>query len=302
MCIMEDSLPTEGEGIKLILGEPVQHDFFYLYHGNIIYSEGGPQTLYVMDHAFWGRILFLNGTLQFTTRDEFIYHEALVHIPVQSRPEKEIKKVLICGGGDFGAARELLKYPDIEKIIIADIDPRVPQIVEKYFPELLPPQKDPRLTLLITDAYKYVQQLVEEGQETFDLVIIDSTDPDIPSGEFVLELSHSLFSEDFHHLLRKLAPQGLIVQQAATPFTMKNVLDWTYRTFVKVYGSDEVFCYRADIPSFGGDNAYILRYPGKDPEIPKRKEITPVKYYTHAIHKASFSLPKFWQEVLGASK
>ena len=302
MGIMADSLPTEGEGLTLLVGEPVQRDFFYLYHGNIIYSEGGPQTLYVMDHVFWGRILFLNGTLQFTTRDEFIYHEALVHVPVQSLEEGAIKRVLICGGGDFGAARELLKYPDIEKIIIADIDPRVPKIVKEYFPSLLPAQDDPRLELLITDAYQYVQQLVEEGRETFDLIIIDSTDPDIPSGEFVLELSHSLFSDDFHRLLLKLAPQGLVVQQAATPFTMKNVLDWTYRTFVKVYGAEEVFCYRADIPSFGGDNAYILRYPGKDPEIPKRAAIKDVKYYSHAVHKASFALPKFWEEVLGESK
>ncbi len=297
MTIMEDSLPTEGEGLRLMLGEPIQRDFFYLYHGNIIYSEGGPQTLYVMDHVFWGRILFLNGTLQFTTRDEFIYHEALVHIPVQSRPPGNIKKVLICGGGDFGAARELLKYPDLEKVVIADIDPRVPEVVKKYFPELLPPE-DQRLEVLITDAYKLVETLVHEHQETFDLVIIDSTDPDIPSGEFILELSHSLFSDDFHKLLKKLAPKGVIVQQAATPFTMKNVLDWTYQTFVRVYGAEEVFCYRADIPSFGGDNAYIMRYPGKDPEKPKRPELENTKYYTHEVHQASFAVPKFWKEVL----
>ncbi len=301
MEIMADSIPTEGEGVRLIIGEPVHRDFFYLYHGNIIHSEGGPQTLYVMDHVFWGRILFLNGTLQFTTRDEFIYHEALVHIPVQSRKEGEIKRVLICGGGDFGAARELLKYPDIEKVIIADIDPRVPEIVKRYFPQLLPPQDD-RLEILITDAYKLVQKIAEEEMEQFDLVIIDSTDPDIPSGDYVLELSHSLFSEDFHRLLQKIAPDALIVQQAATPFTMKNVLEWTYQTFVRVYGKNEVFCYRADIPSFGGDNAYILRCPEGNPEEPKRQEPPEIKYYSHEIHRASFALPKFWYQVLGERK
>ncbi|NPA48378.1 MAG: spermine synthase [Thermodesulfobacteria bacterium] len=297
MAIMEDSLPTEGKGIRLILGEPVQHDFFYVYHGDIIHSEGGPQTLYVMEHVFWGRILFLNGTLQFTTRDEFIYHEALVHIPVQCRPEGEIKKVLICGGGDFGAARELLKYPDLEEIIIADIDPRVPEVVKEFFPELLPSKEDPRLKILITDAYKLVEELVQKG-EFFDLVIIDSTDPDIAPEGSPIELSHSLFSTDFHRLLQKLAPQGLVVQQAATPFTMKNVLEWTYRTFVEVYGKEEVYCYRADIPSFGGDNAYILRAPGLDPRQPQRALPSETKYYDHDVHRASFALPKFWQEVL----
>ncbi len=298
MTIMADSIPTEAEGVKVLLGEPVHRDFFYLYQGNIIYSEGGAQTIYVMDHAFWGRILFLNGTLQFTTRDEFIYHEALVHIPVQITKPKGIKKVLICGGGDFGAARELLRYRDIEKVIIADIDPKVPEIVRKYFPELVPPQ-DPRLDLLITDAFKFVQNLAEKGEKDFDLVIIDSTDPDIPSGEFVLELSHSLFSPEFHQLLKEIAPNGLIVQQAATPFTMKNVLDWTFKTFVQVYGKGEVFCYRADIPSFGGDNAYVLRCPQLDPWSPKREEPAGVKYYTHHVHRASFALPKFWSEVIG---
>ncbi len=297
MAIMADSIPTEGEGVRLVIGEPVHRDYFYLYHGNIIHSEGGPQTLYVMDHVFWGRILFLNGTLQFTTRDEFIYHEALVHIPVQTKAWGEIKRVLICGGGDFGAARELLKYPDIEKVIIADIDPRVPEIVKKYFPQLLPPEDD-RLELMITDAYKLVQKMADEGREKFDLIIIDSTDPDVPSGDFVLELSHSLFSEDFHHLLQRIAPEGLVVQQAATPFTMKNVLEWTYQTFVRVYGKEEVFCYRADIPSFGGDNAYILRCPGLNPREPRRNEPEGCKYYSHEVHRASFALPKFWYEVL----
>ncbi len=296
MTIMEDSLPTEGKGIRLILGEPVQRDFFYVYHGNIIHSEGGPQTLYVMEHPFWGRILFLNGTLQFTTRDEFIYHEALVHIPVQSRPAGKIKKVLICGGGDFGAARELLKYPDIEEIIIADIDPRVPKVVKEFFPELLPPEEDPRLKLLITDAYELVEKFVAEGK-FFDLVIVDSTDPDIAPEGSTIELSHGLFSTDFHRLLQKLVPEGLVVQQAATPFTMKNVLEWTYSTFVEVYGKDQVYCYRADIPSFGGDNAYILRAT-EDPRRPRREAPGKVKYYTHEIHEASFALPKFWLEVL----
>ncbi|WP_022853841.1 spermine/spermidine synthase domain-containing protein [Thermodesulfatator atlanticus] len=296
MTIMEDSLPTEALGIKLMIGEPIQKDFFYVYHGHIIHSEGGAQTIYVMDHPFWGRILFLNGTLQFTTRDEFIYHEALIHIPVQARPEGTIKKVLICGGGDFGAARELLKYHDIEEVIIADIDPHVPEIVKEYFPGLLP-KEDPRLKLLVTDAYKLVEEMVAQGKQ-FDLIIIDSTDPDIsPEGQ-TIELSHSLFSQEFHELLKKLAPNGLIVQQAATPFTMKNVLAWTYQTFVAVYGKEDVYCYRADIPSFGGDNAYILRCPGDSPVEPKRDEIENTKYYTHEVHRASFALPKFWQEAL----
>lgn len=293
-AIMEDSLPTEGQGAKIILGEPVQKGYFYGYEGIVLHEEGGEQAIMVLETPFWGRILFINGTAQFTSRDEFIYHEALVHIPIQAFPEGKVKRILICGGGDFGAAREVLKYPEVEEVLIADIDPRVPRVVKKFFPELLPENPDdPRLKLLTVDAFKLVEDLVSQGQ-TFDLVIIDSTDPDISTSDFTLELSHSLFSEDFHRLLLKLAPGGAIVQQAATPFTMKNILEGSYKVFTNVYSKGEVFCYRASIPSFGGDNAYVLRFPGGDPGEPRKKSVPATKYYTHEIHRASFALPKFW--------
>jgi len=298
--VMENSLPTEGQGAKIILGEPVQKGYFYGYEGFVLHEEGGEQALMVLENPFWGRILFINGSVQFTSRDEFIYHEALVHIPMQAFAEGEVKRVLICGGGDFGAAREVLKYPEVEEVLIADIDSRVPEIIKKFFPELLPENpNDPRLKLLTVDAFKLVKDLVDQ-RETFDLVIIDSTDPDVSLSDFTLELSHSLFSEDFHRLLLKLVPKGAIVQQAAVPFTMKNILEGSYRVFTRVYSPEEVFCYRASIPSFGGDNAYILRFPGKDPHKPRKKAVPATRYYTHEIHRASFALPKFWlTEVLG---
>ncbi|MBX6423815.1 spermine synthase [Thermosulfurimonas sp. F29] len=292
MPIMENSLPTEGRGAKIILGEPVQRGYFYGYEGIVLHEEGGEQAILVMENAFWGRILFINGTAQFTSRDEFIYHEALVHIPFQAFPEGRVKKVLICGGGDYGAAREVLKYPEVEKVLIADIDPRVPRVVREFFPELLPSNpSDPRLELLTVDAFKLVEDLVKRG-EKFDLVIVDSTDPDVSVADYTIELSHSLFSEDFHRMLLKLAPEGAIVQQAATPFTMKDILEGSYTVFRKVYGK-ETHCYRACIPSFGGDNAYLLRFPG-DPREPRRKSVPETHYYTHEVHRASFALPKFW--------
>ncbi|HFC97932.1 MAG TPA: spermine synthase [Thermosulfurimonas dismutans] len=298
MPIMETSLPTEGPGAKIILGEPVQKGYFYGYEGVVLHEEGGEQAIMILENPFWGRIFFINGTAQFTSRDEFIYHEALVHIPIQAFPEGRVRKVLICGGGDYGAAREVLKYPEVEKVLIADIDPRVPRLVRQFFPALLPQNPaDPRLELLTVDAFALVQELVERN-EHFDLVIIDSTDPDVSLAERTLELSHSLFSESFHRMLLQLAPEGAIVQQAATPFTMKEIFEGSYRVFQRVYGKENTFCYRASIPSFGGDNAYLLRFPG-DPTQPRRTWIPETLYYTHQIHRASFALPRFWlKEVL----
>ena len=95
-------------------------------------------------------------------------------------------------------------------------------------------------------------------------------------------------------MLLQLAPDGAIVQQAAVPFIMKNVLEEAFRSFTKVYPKDEIFCYKASVPSFGGDNAFVLRFSKDDPKEPKRSSIPETKYYTHEIHRSAFALPKFW--------
>lgn len=296
--IMGRALPTETRGVRVLFGEFVNVDYIYGYLGTIIYAESGMQNIFILENKFWGRMLFINNNLQFTSRDEFIYHEALVHIPVQSSPENSIKKVLICGGGDYGAARELLKYSEIEEVIIVDIDPKIPKLVEEYFPELLPEDpKDPRLKLIIEDAYVMVEKYVKEGK-TFDLIIVDSTDPDISEIGVTQELSHALFGQNFHRMLYKICPKGIIVQQCGTPFTMKNILIETYKTFKEVYPEKEIYCYKANVPSFGSDNAFIMRCPYPNPEIPKWKELSNTYYYSHEIHRASFGIPKFWREAI----
>lgn len=294
--IMSRALLTEGKGVKVLFAEFVNEDYLFGYISRIIYGESGLQNIYILENKFWGRLLFINNNLQFTSRDEFIYHEALVHIPVHSAPEGLIKKVLICGGGDYGAAREVLKHPFVEEVIIVDIDPRIPQLVEEYFPELLPENpRDERLTLITKDAYEVVEEYVKIGK-TFDLVIIDSTDPDI--GEARQELSHALFGIDFHKKLSKVCPEGIIVQQCGTPFTMKNILTGAYKIYKEVYPERDIYIYRANVPSFGSDNAFIMRTTFKNPEEPKGIEPKDTKYYTFEIHRSSFALPKFWKEAL----
>ncbi len=296
MTIMEKAVPTGG-GVRYLIGELVQQGFYHLYEGKLLYSEKGLQNLLVLEHPFWKRILFINGLIQFTLRDEFIYHEAIVHIPVQAMPEGSIKRVLICGGGDLGAAREVLKYQEVQEVVVADIDPMVIKIVREFFPELLPPSSHiSKVKLIHTDAFQLVKEYVSKG-ETFDLVIVDSTDPDI-SSDSPVELSHSLFGNEFHEFLKRVVPNGMVVQQAGTPFTMKNILETCLKTFREVYPPQEVFCYRANIPSFGGDSAFVIRSK-VDPKTPKRKLVPELKYYNHELHTTSFGLPEFWKEVIG---
>lgn len=294
--IMSKALATEGKGVKVFFAEFINEDYLFGYIGRIIYGESGLQNIYILENKFWGRMLFINNNLQFTSRDEFIYHEALVHIPMQSAPEGFVKRVLICGGGDYGAAREVLRYSHVEEVIIVDIDPKVPKLIEEYFPELLPDDpKDPRLTLLTKDAYVVVEEYAKTGK-TFDLIIIDSTDPDI--GETTQELSHALFGLDFHQKLKKICPKGIIVQQCGTPFTMKNILTGVYKIYKEVYSEKDIYVYRANVPSFGSDNAYIMRCPFQNPENPKGIEPKDIKYYNFEMHRASFALPNFWKEAL----
>ncbi len=297
MKVLERAVPSEGK-VKFLIGEFVHKGFFYIYEGNILHIEKGLQNIMVVEHPFWERILFINGLIQLTLKDEFIYHESLTHIPIQAMPEGRVRRVLICGGGDLGAAREVLKYNEVEEIVIADIDSRITEVVKKFFPEMIKGVlDDPRIKLLHIDAFKVVEDCINKGQ-TFDLVIIDSTDPDISSGATV-ELSHSLFGREFHQLLKRLVPDGIIVQQAGVPFTMSNILEVTCKTYKEVYSGELVFCYRANIPSFGGDNAFMLRSAQIDTREPRREFIPDAGYYTHDIHRASFVLPKFWDEVLG---
>ncbi|MCS7149146.1 MAG: spermine synthase [Caldimicrobium sp.] len=297
--VMSRALPSEGKGVRVFYGEFINVDYVFGYIGRLIHGESGLQNIYILENEFWGRMLFINNNLQFTSRDEFVYHEALVHIPMQSVPDGKIKKVLICGGGDYGAAREVLKYSCVEEVIIVDIDPRVPKLVEEYFPELLPENpKDPRLHLITEDAYVLVDQYVKEGK-TFDLIIVDSTDPDIGESENIQELSHALFGIDFHQKLLKICPEGVIVQQCGTPFTMKNILIGVHRIYRSVYPENQIYIYRANVPSFGSDNAYIMRCPFEYPQIPKGKVIINTLYYDFAVHGSSFVLPKFWRVELG---
>jgi spermidine synthase len=296
--IMSSALVAEGKGVKVLFGEFVNQDYLFSYIGKIIYGHSGLQNIYILENNFWGRMLFINNNLQFTSRDEFVYHEALVHIPFQSAPEGFIKRALICGGGDYGCARELLKYPQVEEVVIVDIDPLIPKLVEEYFPELLPlDPKDKRLKLITADAYQVVKEYLSEGK-TFEFVIIDSTDPDIGGPDEIQELSHALYGKEFHEMLKKICPEGIIVQQCGTPFTMKDILLGAYKIFTEVYGKDQVYVFRANVPSFGSDNAYIMRCPFKNPRIPKGVPPADVRYYTHDIHTASFALPKFWLEAL----
>ena len=129
------------------------------------------QKLVVYETAFFGRVLTLDDVVMLTERDEFVYHEMLVHVPLCSMPEP--RRVLIVGGGDCGALREALKHPNLERVVQCDIDERVTRVSEKFFPWVGKTLTDPRAELVFGDGIDYVKR----HATSFDLVVVDSTDP-----------------------------------------------------------------------------------------------------------------------------
>src|SRR5699024_6665730 len=152
--------------------------------------------------------MFLNGDLQFSTTDEYRYHEALVH-PAMDGPRGN---VLVLGGGDGLALRELLRYPDVQHITLVDLDPAVLQLARED-PRITAVNQnslnDPRATVIADDAFSWMR---EHQHEDFDTVLIDMPDPDS-------EATAKLYSEEFYGLVRQsLAPGARVAVQAGSPY------------------------------------------------------------------------------------
>ena len=149
-------------------------------------------------------MLVLDGVFQTSIKDEFMYHESIVHIPMFLHPNP--KKVLIIGGGDGGAAREAVRHPEVESVTMVDIDGKVIELSKQYFPEIAKAmiEGDPKLTVKVGDGIAFMR----EAENYYDVIIVDCSDP-VGPGE-------GLFSYDFYKdTFRALKDDGLFVQQTA---------------------------------------------------------------------------------------
>ncbi len=211
-----------------------------LYRDDVILSKHTPyQNIVITKHKDDIR-LFLDGNLQFSSMDEYRYHEALVHIPMMYA--KNHSRVLILGGGDGLAARELLKYNDIEEIVLVDIDKEMTdlcsnnkQIVELNNNSL----KDDKVTIINEDGYIYVQ----ENQKKFDVIIIDFPDP---NNENLNKLYTNVF---YNYIKANLNKNGVMVCQSTSPYYAKKSF-WCINKTIKSQ-FDTVIPYHLQVPSFG---------------------------------------------------
>jgi spermidine synthase len=250
-------------------------------------SETAHQRLRVFRNATFGRILTLDGVVQVTEGDEFIYHEMMAHVPIFAHGSA--KSVLIVGGGDGGMAREALRHRGVERVVMVEIDAGVIEFSKQYLPGISAGAfDDARLEVVIADGADYMKA---EG-ERFDVIIVDSTDP-VGPGEV-------LFTDTFYgHARARLNPDGVLVTQNGVPFMQGAELTNTMRAFKALFA--DATCYLATIPTYyGGPMAMGWGTDGAARETPldalERRFAEAgfeTRYYTPAAHKAAFALPGY---------
>ncbi len=210
------------------------------YQDRIVFSENSPYQRIVVTHGKAGHRLFLNGNLQFAQRDEYRYHEALVHpvMAAQGAP----KKVAVLGGGDGMAVREILKYPTVESITLVELDPNMTRLFTQN-PTLAALNSNaltsPKVKVINTDAFKFL----ETTTETFDVIIVDFPDP----SNFSIG---KLYTTSFYALLdQRLSASGYAVVQTTSPLIARKSF-WTVVSTIEATGL-VTKPYHANVPSFG---------------------------------------------------
>ena len=250
------------------------------------------QHLVLFEHGFFGKVLMLDGATQVTSRDEFIYHEMMTHVPILAHGNA--REVLIVEGGDCGIAEEVLKHRTVKRLTQVEIDASVVEFSKEHFLEFTRPVlSDARFDLVIDDGMNFVAKT----DRRFDVIIVDSTDPQGPG--------KVLFSEKFYRACRRcMNAGGVMVTQNGVPILQSDELVTGIRKFRKLFADGA--CYVAAIPTYVGGHMAM----GWASENPKLRGLTvatiagryrragsfPTKYWTPEVHVAAFALPRFIAE------
>lgn len=249
------------------------------------------QQIDVFDSPEFGRFLTLDGYMMLTEKDEFIYHEMIVHVPMAVNPD--IKRVLVIGAGDGGVARELSRYKTIESVDLVEIDAEVVEVCKKYLPQTACGFDDPRVHIHIQDGLKYIRRC----ENQYDLIIVDSTDPFGP-GE-------GLFTREFYgNCYKALTDNGIMVNQHESPFYKDDAIAMqrAHKRIIESFPVSRV--YQAHIPTYPSGHwlfgfASKKLHPIKDFSAEKWNALgIPAKYYNTELHTASFALPNYVEELL----
>lgn len=243
------------------------------------------QHLQVFETEFFGNTLVLDGIIQLTERDNMGYHEMITHVPMLAAGAP--KRVLIVGGGDGGSLQQVLRYPSVQQAVVCELDQRVVDHSRRYFPAFGDPWSDPRATLLVRDAFGYL----EENPGQFDVIISDTTDP--------IGMAERLFSDEFYQLMvRALAPGGAAATQCEQPYFDTALIKTIYAT-ARALSKNPAYYY-AQVPTYPGGGIgfmYVSDTPWENGlQTPYPPGVN--NYINPAVHRAAFALPEFFRREL----
>ncbi|MBI4777035.1 MAG: polyamine aminopropyltransferase [Deltaproteobacteria bacterium] len=244
------------------------------------------QDIAVLKTSRLGRMLVLDGIIMVTEFDEFAYHEMMVHVPMLVHPNPA--HVLIIGGGDGGAVREVLRHPGVKEVHLCEIDPQVVEVSKKYLPRLASRLDDPRVAVHYADGAKFV----EDHPGRFDVIIVDSTDPSGP-GEV-------LFKEPFYRNARNaLTEDGIVVAQCESFFYHREVISSLFSFLGGIFPSCHYYysmvpTYPSGIIGFSFGSKKL--HPVEDYQEARFQALEGLRYYNPEVHRAAFKLPTFAQK------
>lgn len=252
----------------------------------ILSRESKHQKIDIIETLDFGLMLFIDGKAQLSELDEYIYHESLVHPTLFSHPCP--KKILIIGGGDGGALREVLKHKTVEEVILVDIDKEMIELSKKYLFKINRNAfEDERVSIVIDDGRKYLSNT----DAHFDIIIIDLTDP--------YGATSKLYTLEFYiECKKKLRDNGMLVTHSESPYLLQDHFLRIYKTLSVVFKYAKA--YGSWIPSFGLYWMFTIASDYIDPSKVTLKDIVrrfkerkvKTRYYHAALHKKLFILPK----------
>jgi len=254
------------------------------------------QELLIFRNATFGRVMALDGIVQTTERDEFIYHEMLTHVPLLAHGS--VKRVLIIGGGDGGMLREVLRHSGVEAVTQVEIDRAVIDMCRRYLPDHSAGAfDDPRVSIVIADGVDHVRDCTDR----YDLIISDCTDP-VGPGEV-------LFTSEFYTGCKRcLNPGGVFVAQNGVAFLQLDEVRTTHRRLAPLF-ADNAF-YTAAVPTYAG-GLMTFAWASDDPTLRRlgpetlvaRYEASGIRtrYYNPQIHTGCFALPQYILDALSGS-
>ncbi|HHV65539.1 MAG TPA: polyamine aminopropyltransferase [Peptococcaceae bacterium] len=249
------------------------------------------QRIDVFKSKEFGTFFTLDGLMMLTEKDEFIYHEMIVHVPLATN--LRVKNVLVIGGGDGGTVRELTRYDTIESIDMVEIDQQVVDVCRRYLPQTSCKLDDPRVKLHFEDGLKFVRT----KENAYDLIIVDSTDPFGP-GE-------GLFTKEFYgNCFKALKSDGILVNQHESPYYEEDAKDMqrAHKRIRELFPVCRV--YQAHIPTYPSGH-WLFGFASKkyDPVRDLNEQAwnalgLKTKYYNTELHKGCFALPTYVLELL----